>query len=122
MRALSLDLAAALHSLLACLFFADIDGAHFGPTFPPLFFLTFEQLWPKQPVTKYIPKVFGFRIHKYSVEAEVPGPSAAIHLPPSTFASASASADLLDARDGAGSKLLSTELQLASPAPGIHTH
>lgn len=43
-----------------------VDGAAFGTTFPHLFLMTFGNLTPdKLPEeTKYIPRVFGFRVHK----------------------------------------------------------
>jgi casein kinase II subunit beta len=40
----------------------NIDGAYFGTTFPHLFFLTYPQLKPQKPLTKYVPRVFGFKI------------------------------------------------------------
>lgn len=44
----------------------SVDGAAFGTTFPHLFLLTFHNLVPEglSPDSKYIPKVFGFRVHK----------------------------------------------------------
>eukprot|EP01006_Ploeotia_vitrea_P036399 TRINITY_DN66013_c9_g2_i3.p1 TRINITY_DN66013_c9_g2~~TRINITY_DN66013_c9_g2_i3.p1 ORF type:complete len:267 (-),score=104.22 TRINITY_DN66013_c9_g2_i3:721-1467(-) len=41
-----------------------IDGAYFGTTFPHLFFLTFPELKPAKSVERYVPRVFGFRVHK----------------------------------------------------------
>lgn len=41
-----------------------IDGAYFGTTFPHLFFLTFPELKVAKSEEKYIPRVFGYRIHK----------------------------------------------------------
>lgn len=45
---------------------ASIDGAAFGTTFPHLFLMTFHNLVPEglSPDSKYIPRVFGFRVHK----------------------------------------------------------
>eukprot|EP00494_Astrolonche_serrata_P032968 UN33237 len=40
-----------------------VDGAAFGPTFPHLFFLTFPELKPDAPPEKYVPKIYGFRVH-----------------------------------------------------------
>eukprot|EP00597_Dinobryon_sp_UTEXLB2267_P002010 CAMPEP_0170075976 /NCGR_PEP_ID=MMETSP0019_2-20121128/13028_1 /TAXON_ID=98059 /ORGANISM="Dinobryon sp., Strain UTEXLB2267" /LENGTH=305 /DNA_ID=CAMNT_0010287313 /DNA_START=68 /DNA_END=982 /DNA_ORIENTATION=- len=40
-----------------------IDGAYFGTTFPHLFLMTYERLVPTSPTHRYIPKVFGFKIH-----------------------------------------------------------
>lgn len=41
-----------------------IDGAYFGTSLPHLFFLTFPELKVAKPEIKYIPRVFGFRVHK----------------------------------------------------------
>lgn len=41
-----------------------IDGAYFGTTFAHLFFLTFPELKIKKSVEVYVPRVFGFRVHK----------------------------------------------------------
>ena len=41
-----------------------IDGASFGTTFPHLFFHTFPELIPKKYSDRYIPKIFGFRVHE----------------------------------------------------------
>lgn len=46
--------------------YRHIDGAFFGPTFPNLFMMSFEELVPEQAVDKYIPRIFGFKIHKSS--------------------------------------------------------
>ncbi|TYH42781.1 hypothetical protein ES332_D11G085600v1 [Gossypium tomentosum] len=42
----------------------NIDGAYFGTTFPHLFLMTYEHLMPQKPAQNYIPRVFGFKIHK----------------------------------------------------------
>jgi casein kinase II subunit beta len=39
-------------------------GAYFGTTFPHLFFLTFPELKTTKSEEKYVPRVFGYRIHK----------------------------------------------------------
>ena len=41
----------------------QVDGAFFGTTFPHLFLLTYSSLRPPKPLTQYVPKVFGFKIH-----------------------------------------------------------
>jgi len=41
-----------------------IDGAFFGTTFPHLFFQTYRELRPPPCATKYVPRVFGFKVHK----------------------------------------------------------
>jgi len=42
----------------------NIDGAYFGTTFPHLFFLTFPELKVPKTTDTYVPRVFGFRVHK----------------------------------------------------------
>jgi len=42
----------------------NIDGAYFGTTFPHLFFLTFPELKVPKTAEVYVPRVFGFRVHK----------------------------------------------------------
>lgn len=42
----------------------DIDGTYFGTTFPHLFLMTYPHLKPQKPSQQYIPRVFGFKIHK----------------------------------------------------------
>lgn len=42
---------------------AHIDGAFFGPTFPHLFLLTFPDLKPRPSTARYVPRVFGYKLH-----------------------------------------------------------
>ncbi|XP_019159484.1 PREDICTED: putative casein kinase II subunit beta-4 isoform X1 [Ipomoea nil] len=42
----------------------NIDGAYFGTTFPHLFLMTYGHLKPQKPSQSYVPKVFGFKLHK----------------------------------------------------------
>ncbi|GAB4861999.1 Putative casein kinase II subunit beta-4 [Ancistrocladus abbreviatus] len=42
----------------------NIDGAYFGTTFPHLFLMTYRNLRPQKAVQNYVPRVFGFKIHK----------------------------------------------------------
>ncbi|KAL5724141.1 putative casein kinase II subunit beta-4 [Ranunculus cassubicifolius] len=42
----------------------NIDGAYFGTTFPHLFLMSHGNLKPQKPSQSYIPRVFGFKIHK----------------------------------------------------------
>ncbi|XP_062189509.1 putative casein kinase II subunit beta-4 isoform X1 [Phragmites australis] len=42
----------------------NIDGAYFGTTFPHLFLMTYEHLKPQKPSQCYVPRVFGFKLHK----------------------------------------------------------
>ncbi|BAF27252.1 putative casein kinase II subunit beta-4 isoform 2 [Oryza sativa Japonica Group] len=44
----------------------NIDGAYFGTTFPHLFLMTYPHLKPQKPSQQYVPKVFGFKLHKQS--------------------------------------------------------
>ncbi|XP_010413583.1 PREDICTED: casein kinase II subunit beta-3-like isoform X2 [Camelina sativa] len=44
--------------------FQDIDGAYFGTTFPHLFLMTYGNLKPQKPTQNYVPKIFGFKVHK----------------------------------------------------------
>ncbi|KAJ6963044.1 LOW QUALITY PROTEIN: hypothetical protein NC652_001621 [Populus alba x Populus x berolinensis] len=45
-------------------FFTNIDGAYFGTTFPHLFLMTHGHLKPQKVVQTYVPRVFGFKLHK----------------------------------------------------------
>lgn len=40
-----------------------VDGAYFGTTFPHLFFMTYGNIIPDPPEQKFVPRVFGFRVH-----------------------------------------------------------
>ncbi|XP_017638279.1 casein kinase II subunit beta-1 isoform X2 [Gossypium arboreum] len=42
----------------------DIDGAYFGTTFPNLFLMTHGHLKPQKATQSYVPRVFGYKIHK----------------------------------------------------------
>lgn len=44
--------------------FEDIDGAYFGTTFPHLFLMTYGHLKPQKATQSYVPRVFGFKLHK----------------------------------------------------------
>ena len=43
-----------------------LDGAYFGPTFPNIFFMTYEELVPEPFSEIYIPRICGFKIHPSS--------------------------------------------------------
>jgi hypothetical protein len=45
---------------------SGVDGAAFGTTFPHLFLMTFSNLVPDPlpPESAYVPRIFGFRIHR----------------------------------------------------------
>ncbi|KAI4327209.1 hypothetical protein L6164_019697 [Bauhinia variegata] len=42
----------------------NIDGAYFGTTFPHLFLMTYGHLKPQKPSQSYVPRLFGFKLHK----------------------------------------------------------
>ncbi|XP_016447889.1 casein kinase II subunit beta-3 isoform X1 [Nicotiana tabacum] len=42
----------------------DIDGAYLGTTFPHLFLMTYGHLKPQKISQSYVPRVFGFKVHK----------------------------------------------------------
>ncbi|MCD9558451.1 casein kinase 2 regulatory subunit [Datura stramonium] len=42
----------------------NIDGAYFGTTFPHLYLMTYGHLKPQKPTQNYVPRVFGFKLHK----------------------------------------------------------
>jgi casein kinase II subunit beta len=43
-----------------------IDGAFFGTTFPHMFFQVYPQLVPIKTGERYVPKIFGFKVHEYT--------------------------------------------------------
>ncbi|XP_051183750.1 putative casein kinase II subunit beta-4 [Lolium perenne] len=43
---------------------ANIDGAFFGTTFPHLFMMAHSHLKPPKPSQQYVPRIFGFKVHK----------------------------------------------------------
>ncbi|XP_010448037.1 PREDICTED: casein kinase II subunit beta-2-like isoform X3 [Camelina sativa] len=43
---------------------ANIDGAYFGTTFSHLFMMTYEFKRPEKVMQSYVPRVFGFKLHK----------------------------------------------------------
>ncbi|XP_059633812.1 casein kinase II subunit beta-1-like [Cornus florida] len=42
----------------------NIDGAYFGTTFPHLFLMTYGHLKQQKATQSYVPRVFGFKLHK----------------------------------------------------------
>ncbi|XP_071692852.1 casein kinase II subunit beta-2-like [Rutidosis leptorrhynchoides] len=42
----------------------NLDGAYFGSTFPHLFLMTYGHLKPQKTTQDYVPRVFGFKVHK----------------------------------------------------------
>lgn len=43
---------------------SDVDGSFFGTVFPHLFLSVFPEMTPVTSENEYIPKLFGFKIHK----------------------------------------------------------
>ena len=44
--------------------YSNIDGANFGTSAPHLFLQTYPEFYPSCNANKYIPKVYGFRLHE----------------------------------------------------------
>ena len=42
---------------------ANVDGAFFGTTFPQLLLMTYPGLRPQRQLERYVPRVFGFKLH-----------------------------------------------------------
>ena len=68
---------------------ANIDGAYFGTTFAHLFLHTHWDLVPEPPTATYVPRIFGFKIHKSALAA---AKAAAEQLYPERAAATSAAA------------------------------
>ncbi|KAJ1556674.1 casein kinase 2 regulatory subunit, partial [Cladochytrium tenue] len=47
---------------------AAVDGAYFGSTFPHLLIQVYPQLAPARSSDRYVPKIFGFRVHTVAEE------------------------------------------------------
>jgi hypothetical protein len=43
---------------------AGLDGAFFGTTFPHLLGMVYPEIVPARPQIAYIPRVFGYKLHK----------------------------------------------------------
>lgn len=43
-----------------------IDGAYFGTSFPGMFFQVHPHLIPKRTTARFVPKIFGFKVHQNS--------------------------------------------------------
>eukprot|EP00933_Yihiella_yeosuensis_P028874 TRINITY_DN2265_c0_g3_i1.p1 TRINITY_DN2265_c0_g3~~TRINITY_DN2265_c0_g3_i1.p1 ORF type:complete len:240 (-),score=37.02 TRINITY_DN2265_c0_g3_i1:249-968(-) len=44
--------------------YKDIDGVYFGTSFPQVFFMSYPSLLPRDPPRPFVPRVFGFKLHK----------------------------------------------------------
>jgi casein kinase II subunit beta len=44
--------------------YKELDGAYFGTSFPQIFLQTFPSLVPLEITQAFVPRVFGFRLHK----------------------------------------------------------
>jgi len=42
---------------------ASLDGSYFGTTFPHMLFQVYPYFLPPKPEEKYVPRIFGFKIH-----------------------------------------------------------
>jgi casein kinase II subunit beta len=51
-----------------------IDGAYFGTTFPHLFLQSFRELRPPPQSRRYVPRVFGFKVHHGHEPPQQPPP------------------------------------------------
>merc|ERR1712032_169873 len=44
--------------------FKELDGAYFGSSFPQVFLQSYTSLVPLEPPRAFIPRLYGFRLHK----------------------------------------------------------
>ncbi|XP_077250134.1 putative casein kinase II subunit beta-4 isoform X2 [Tasmannia lanceolata] len=49
-----------------CKYQSNVDGAYVGTTFSHLYLMTYPSSKPSKPVQTYMPRVFGFKLHKGS--------------------------------------------------------
>ncbi|XP_077229552.1 putative casein kinase II subunit beta-4 [Tasmannia lanceolata] len=49
-----------------CKYQSNMDGAYVGTTFPHLYLMTYPSAKPSKPYQTYVPRVFGFKLHKES--------------------------------------------------------
>ncbi|KAJ6793906.1 putative casein kinase II subunit beta-4 isoform X1 [Iris pallida] len=47
-----------------CKYQNNMDGSYVGTTFPHLYLMTYPSMKPAKPVQNYVPRVFGFKLHK----------------------------------------------------------
>jgi casein kinase II subunit beta len=46
----------------------NLDGAYFGTSFPHMVFQLYPEILPAKSTQKYVPRIFGFKIHESSRE------------------------------------------------------
>jgi len=96
---------------------ATLDGAYFGATFAHMFLLCNPDILPARPNQTYIPRVFGFRIHKDSTywqhSAALPNTSQA-----QRGAAGGATSTATSTGTGNGSNVPSTIFNMPFPAGG----
>lgn len=49
-----------------CKYQSNMDGSYVGTTFPHLYLMTYPSVKPSKPPSSYVPRVFGFKLHKNS--------------------------------------------------------
>lgn len=45
---------------------STIDGAYFGTSFPGMLFQVYPNITPAKPIERFVPKIFGFKIHEHA--------------------------------------------------------
>jgi casein kinase II subunit beta len=55
--------------------FARLDGAYFGTTFPHMLFQVYPYYLPAKTSERYVPRIFGFRIHPSAYAQPVQRPT-----------------------------------------------
>jgi len=54
----------AMPLVFSLTFYSDMDGSYIGTTFPHLYLMTYPSSKPTKPAENYVPRVFGFKLHK----------------------------------------------------------
>jgi hypothetical protein len=97
-----------------------VDGAAFGRTFPHLFLMTFSNLVPDPlPVeTTYVPRIFGFRVHKSARQRQS---SATVNATANANANANAANDaVVNANAALNVKGLSNSVHMLPPPANLN--
>ena len=50
--------------------YQHIDGAFFGTSFPQLLFFQYPDRLPAQSPPKYVPRIYGFKVHESAPEKQ----------------------------------------------------